>query len=506
VDLKRTLHQSWKANAERPFLVEEDQRWTFDQVIRRAVALSRLIIASDRSETGHVGIILPNSEAFVTSFFGCLAADRAAVPVNCLLSPPEAGFILEHGRVKLVLTSSAFRPLIEAIRESGGPAIEAIYLDELAAVFGEEQVHAAVASADPDMLDSGESDPERTACLLYTSGTTDLAKGVILTHGNLVANCESMRQALDIYAEDAFLCVLPLFHSFGMTTTMLLSLVAGSRMVLMRRFHPTTAVDLIEREKVTALLMVAPMFALLMRAASSNPSRLSTVRIAISGGGPLSPALGEAFHKSMGFPVFQGYGLTEAAPVVAVNYPPNYPPASVGPCVPGVRAEIRDENDQPLAVGETGEICVAGENIMRGYYRNPEETAAALDGKGWLRTGDLGYLDDKGVLYVTGRKKDLIIFGGEKIYPQEVEHTLGTHPAIAEVAIVGITDPLRNEYPKAFLVLKEGASIEERELRHWCAERMAGFKVPREFEVLDALPKNTLGKVLKRELAKQSPG
>ncbi len=503
VDLKRALYESWKTFGPNPAVIEESRRLTLDETLRRAVALSRLIAMSDSSETGHVGIVLPNSEWFVAAFLGCLAADRAAVPINCLLSPPEVVFILDHAQVRLVLTASPFRPLIEAAQQSGAGGIQAIYLDEMLAGLEPQQIAAAIAGADPTMLDCGRSDPDRTACLIYTSGTTGVAKGVMLSHRNLVANCRSMQRVLEIRPNDVFLSVLPLFHSFGLSTAMLLPLLTGSSLVLMRRFHPTTAVELIEREKVTCLLMVASMFALLMRTGSREPWRLKTVRIAISGGGPLPPALGEEFQRRMGFPVFQGYGLTEASPVVATNHPGAWKPLSVGQPIPGVRAQIRDDAGQILPPGSTGDIYVAGDNVMAGYYRNPEATAETIDPDGWLKTGDTGYLDSDGFLYVTGRKKDMIILGGEKIFPQEIEHILTTHPAIAEAAVVGISDPLRGEMPKAFLVLNEGAAVDERELRLWCAERMAAYKIPREFEVIPELPKNTLGKVLKRELLKR---
>jgi long-chain acyl-CoA synthetase len=503
VDLKRMLYRVWKENPERLCVVDEDQRWTLDQIVRRAVALSQVIASGDQSETGHVALVLPNSELFVTSFLGCLAADRAVVPINYLLTPPEVSFILDHAQVGLALTVSAFRPLMEAACQTCPIPIRVIYLDEMVATYGAEQINAAMAMAEPAALDSGESDPGRTACLVYTSGTTGVAKGVMLSHGNLVANCASVREALVIFPQDVFLAILPLFHSFGMTATMFLPLLWGASTILMRRFHPTTAVEVIEREKVTVLLMVASMFALLMRAAARDPSRLSSVRIAVSGGGPLPPALGEEFQRRMGFPIFQGYGLTEASPVVATNHPWACKPTSVGRPLPGVRTEIRDEDNNPLPADQTGEIFVAGENVMVGYYRNPEASAATIDADGWLRTGDTGYLDADGFLYVTGRKKDMIIQAGEKIFPQEIEHILVAHPSIAEAAVVGVGDPLRGESPKAFLVLREGATVDEREVRYWCAERMAGFKVPREFEVVAELPKNTLGKVLKRQLAER---
>jgi len=504
VDLKRTLYQLWKENPERPCLVDEDQRWTLDQVVRRSVALSRLIVMGDQSETGHVALILPNSEMFVTCFLGCLAADRAAVPINYLMTPPEVAFILDHAQVRLAVTVSAFRPLLEAACQACPTPVRVAYLDEMLAGFGAEQIASAVAMADPAVLDSGADDPGRTACLIYTSGTTGVAKGVMLSHGNLVANCASVREALVVYPQDVFLAVLPLFHAFGLTATLFLPLLWGASTVLMRRFHPTATIEVVEREKVTILPMVASMFALLMRVAAREPSRLSSVRMAIAGGGPLPPSLAEEFQQRLGFPIFQGYGLTEASPVVATNHPWACRPTSVGRPLPGLRVEIRDDDGKVLPAGETGEVFVAGGSVMAGYYRNPEATAATVDANGWLRTGDTGYLDADGFLYVTGRKKDMIIQSGEKIFPQEIEHILVSHPSVAEAVVVGIRDPLRGEFPKAFLVLQEGATVDERELRYWCAERMAGFKVPREFEVLAELPKNTLGKVLKRELSERA--
>jgi len=504
MDLKRALYNVWKENPDAACVVDEDRRYSFDQIVRRAVAVSRLIATSDRSDTGHVAIVLPNSESFLSVFLGCLAADRAGVPINYLMTPPEVADILAHAQVRLVITASPFRPLMEAVCQSVGDEIQPVYVDELLANLGQDQLDAALASADPAALDSGGSDPDRTACLLYTSGTTGLCKGVVLSHRNLLSNCESMRQVLEVLPSDVFLTVLPLFHSFGLSTAMLLPLLSGSRVVLMRRFHPAAVADLVEREKVTALLMVPSMFALLMRAAASNPSRLSSVRLAISGGAALPMSLADAFEQRIGFPLFQGYGLTETSPVVAANHPGVNRRGSVGRPLPDLQVEIRGDDDRPLPTDQVGEICVHGLNVMRGYFRNPEATAQAIDRDGWLRTGDIGYLDADGFLYVTGRKKDMIICGGEKIFPQEVEHVLLTHPAIAEVAVVGIADPLAGEQPRAFIVLNEGATFDERSLRHWCAQRLAGFKIPREFQVVSELPKNPLGKILRRELTKNT--
>lgn len=501
MDLKHALHRVWKGDPQKVCIIDEDKRFTVDALVRRAMAVGRLIAMRDRSETGHVGIVLPNSEAFVSAFLGCIAAGRAAVPINFLMAPPEVRFILEHSQSRLVLTVSYFRPLIEAVTAEGA-AIDPVYLDELMAALPEEQVRATLAAIDPEALAAAAPEPDRTACLIYTSGTTGVAKGVILSHRNLIANYESMHEALDIHKEDVFLSVLPLFHSFGMTTTMLLPALNGSSIVIMRRFHPATAIDLIEREGVTVLLLVAPMFALIMRMAAREPARLRTVRIAVAGGGPLAPALEKEFRAAIGFPVLQGYGLTEAAPVVSTNLHHANKPDSVGKPLPGVEAEIRDDQGRKLPPGETGDIHVRGGNIMVGYYRNPEATAISLGGDGWLATGDAGYMDEDGYVYVTGRKKEMIIFGGEKIFPQEIEHALAAHPAIAEAAVVGVSDALRVEYPKAFLVLKEGAAFDERELRRYLADRLAAFKVPREFQVAEALPKNALGKVLKHELVK----
>lgn len=501
MDLKRALLQAWNAYAEKACIVDNDQRFSFDQIVRRIVGVSQLIGGSDPSKSGHVAIILPNSELFVTCFMGCLAADRAAVPINCLLSPPEVRFIIEHSESSLVLTVSHFRPLLEQVQKECESEIVPFYIDEMLANVGAEQIAAMLEQVDPNRLDSGESDPDRTACLIYTSGTTGVAKGVVLTHKNILSNFESVQRLLDIHTTDVFLTVLPLFHVFGMTTAMILPLLSGASMVMMPRFHPGKAVELIEREKVTALLMVPSMFALIMRETAKNPERISSVRLAFSGGGPLSPALGEELRKSLGIPLYMGYGLTETSPVVSVNLAGEKTPNSVGKPIPGVEVEIRDDERNTLPPGENGAIWARGANIMREYYRNPEATSEALEDTGWLNTGDIGYLDEEGFLYITGRRKEMIIFGGEKIFPQEVEHALVAHPSVAEAAVVGVSDTLRGEIPKAFVVLNEGASFDERALRNHCADRLATFKVPREFAVVETLPKNALGKVQKHKLA-----
>jgi long-chain acyl-CoA synthetase len=307
---------------------------------------------------------------------------------------------------------------------------------------------------------------------------------------------------MTIRPDDVFLCVLPLFHSFAITAAMLLPVLSGARIVLQRRFMASQTLKLISDERVSVLMLVPAMYELLVKSQLLGKTQLGSLRYAISGGGPLSPVLEKAFEDATGFPLLNGYGLTETAPVVSVNLPQKRRLGSIGFPLPNLRVEIWDDRDQRLEHGGIGEIMVQGDNVMKGYYGLEEETRQVITKEGWLHTGDSGFLDDDGFLYITGRKKDLIICGGENIYPQEIEDVIAAHPAVELVAVVGAHDKLRGEYPKAFVKLKEDCHVSARDLKEFCRRQLASFKVPREVEFLADLPCNVLGKVLKHMLVR----
>jgi long-chain acyl-CoA synthetase len=353
----------------------------------------------------------------------------------------------------------------------------------------------------PDFVENVSSPAESVspgpALYLYTSGTTGRPKGVVLTHENLASNVASCQRAGEFDARDSFLCLLPFFHTYAITGTILLPLFHGSKMVLVDRFQPLKVMKLIEEHGISVFLAIPSMYRVL--AASDGDFNVSSVRFPISGGEPLPVAIAEAFEKRFGVPIFEGYGQTEAAPVVTLNVPGARKLGSVGRPLPGVEVAIWDEQKQPVDADVIGEIMVRGPNVMQGYFNLPEETGKTIT-NAWLHTGDLGKLDPEGFITITGRKKDLIISAGENIYPREIEEVLVLHPKVKEVAVIGVKDEVRGEVPKAFLIAHEGVSVDDKELRAFCREHLAAYKVPKHFEIVADLPRTPTGKVLKRLL------
>jgi long-chain acyl-CoA synthetase len=485
------LNKSWipeafdeavEANRSRVALVEEDKKWTFDELAADVNSIARMLQEKVPGDT--VGILLLNSERYVATLLAIWKAGKTAVPLNYLLPPQELAFIIRDSGMSALVSSQFFGQALAAIKP----------------LFGDRGV---ILMADaPDFTSSSATDsPERAyrnpALYLYTSGTTGRPKGVILSHQNLLHNVDSCGQAGEFDQRDTFLCLLPFFHTYAITGTIMLPLFNGCSMVLVDRFHPNKVLKLIEEHRISVFLAIPSMYRVL--AMAEGGFNVSSVRFPISGGEPLPMAVAEAFEKRFGVHICEGYGQTEAAPVVTLNLPGKRKLGTVGLALPGIEISIWDEAKNRLSIGEIGEIMVRGKNVMDGYYNLPEETSKAIS-DGWLHTGDLGKIDADGFVTITGRKKDLIISAGENIYPREVEEVLAQHPKVKEVAVIGVKDEVRGEMPKAFLLLHDGMTIEDKELRAFCKDKLAGYKVPKHFEVLADFPRTPTGKVLKRLL------
>jgi long-chain acyl-CoA synthetase len=448
------------------------------------------------------GIVLRNCPEFVVLSFALARIGAVAVPVNFMEKSERIAFIFNDAGVKACLSSKDFLRTLQRAREEI-PSLRHLFLREASGELpGFDRLYR-----DPLPETAGpEVGPNDLALLIYTAGTTGMPKGVMLTHHNLVVNVESCLEAFDLNREDSVLCVLPMFHSFAWTTNVLLPLRLGVKTPILEGFLPFNRVlKTIWREKVTLVCGVPPVYSTLVQKLR-GPKRLllrvlSPVRIAVSGAAPLPGEVQRRFEKIFGIPLIEGYGLTEAAPVVAVN--PRYglrKPGTVGQPVPGVELKIVDDHERELPALEVGEVCVRGENVMPGYYNRPEETREAFTADGWLKTGDLGRLDEDGYLAIVDRRKDLIIVKGLNVYPQEIEAVLESHPAVEEAAVVGIDDGSGDEEIHAFVVLASEQSVRRRELLAYCREHLAAYRMPRELEFREELPKNALGKVLKREL------
>ena len=486
-----------EANRARVGLVEEGKSWTFGELAAEVDGIARMMREKVPGDT--VGILLLNSERYVTTLLGIWKAGKTAVPLNYLLPPQELAFIIRDSGMSALVSSQFFAQALASIKPLFGD--KGLILMADASDFGKKGTESELGSKPPGFEPNSLSVPfspyRDPALYLYTSGTTGRPKGVVLTHRNLMHNMESCSQAGQFDQNDTFLCLLPFFHTYAITGTILLPLLNGCGIVLVDRFHPVKVLKLIEEHRISVFLAIPSMYRVL--AMTEGGFNVSSMRFPISGGEPLPLAVAHAFEKRFGVHICEGYGQTEAAPVVTLNVPDKRKLGTVGLALPGVEIAIWDEAKNPVDLEVIGEIMVRGANVMEGYYRLPEETAKTIT-RDWLHTGDLGKIDAEGFVTITGRKKDLIISAGENIYPREIEEVLALHPKVKEVAVIGVKDEVRGEVPKAFLLVHDGMTIEDKELRAFCRDKLAQYKVPKHFEVLADLPRTPTGKVLKRLL------
>ncbi|MGH7392165.1 MAG: long-chain-fatty-acid--CoA ligase [Candidatus Rokuibacteriota bacterium] len=453
---------------------------------RLAGALRRLGVApGDR-----VVVMLPNCPEVLQAYAGILKAGAVVVPVVFLLGPREVRHILAHAEARVVITSPELADRAEGFAGTlilvGGAAPGALTWEELTA--RERDRFEAVGRDDGDL-----------AVVLYTAGTTGQPKGVALSHHNLAANARAAASLYELDRGRWALAVLPLSHSYGLTLANA-SAILGTRAVLLRWFNPELVLETIERYRVQQMAGVPTMYVYLLNYPDAGRFDTSSMRVWGSGAAPLPVEIVEPFEKKFGGRLQEGYGLTEAAPVVSSHRMSGERRlGSVGQPIPGVQVRIVGDAERPLPPGEVGEVCVRGENVMLGYYKMPEETARTIRA-GWLHTGDMGRLDAEGFLYIVERKKDLVIRGGFNIYPREVEEALYAHPAVAEAAVVGAPDPVMGENVVAFVVLKPGQAATAEDVTAFCEARLARFKCPRQVRFVDALPKSPVGKILRKEL------
>jgi long-chain acyl-CoA synthetase len=459
----------------------------------------------------HVALICPNVPWFPIAYFGILKAGAAVVPINVLLKPREIAYHLKDSEAKacLAFEGTPEFPLASVARAGAADARcpHFIVMPRDPSAPPPADSITAIMRDTPAFLPP-RRDPHDTAVILYTSGTTGHPKGAELTHGNMVTNaiaCHDMFAPAfgGGVAQSVTLITLPLFHSTAQTAQMNAALYGGFRLVLHARFDPASVLDAFAREQVGLWIGVPTMYWALLQHAKSGADvahAAASLRVCASGGAPLPVEVLHQFEATFGVRVLEGYGLSETSPVVAFNQLQRpSKPGTVGLPIFGVDVRCLDEHDNPLPPGERGEVVVRGPNVMKGYFARPEATAEAIRG-GWFRTGDIGQFDADGYLSIVDRKKDMILRGGFNVYPREIEDVLMTHPAVGQVAVVGVPDERLGEEIKAYVVRKTGATVTPDELVAWCREQMASFKYPRIMEFRDSLPVSATGKILKREL------
>ncbi len=447
----------------------------------QAHAIARGLAARVRAQTDRprFGILAPTSTAGAIAVLAGWYAGRVPVPLNFLLAPAELANISADADLDFALTVELFEPLAKQL------GLHTLRLDRDSLTPGDAPAPAA--------------STDDTATVIYTSGTSGDPKGVCLTFGNLLANSRACIEHTRMTPDHVFLSTLPQFHSFGLTPMTVVPLLLGASAWYLPRFSAVAVTAEIAARRVSIFMGTASMYAALARLKDPTPADFASLTLAISGGEPLPLTVRDAVHSRLGVSILEGYGLTEASPVVTFNTPWASRLGSVGRPLPGVSLTIAGSDGAAHSAGEDGEILVRGPSVMAGYLNKPRPTAEAIrDGALW--TGDVGRLDADGYLFITGRSKDLIIVGGENVYPREIESVLADHPAVAEAVVVPAPDRLRGETPVAFVVLREGATTTDAELRGFCRGRLAPYKIPSAVRIVPELPRGPTGKVHKRAL------
>lgn len=486
----------------------KDRRLTYGELQEQVEKWAAVLHGRGVRAGDAFGLVMRNSPEFVVTFFALVRLGARAVPINFLLKADEIAFIFEDAGVVGVITQPPFVKNVLAARRQL-PALRDVILtgDRKEDLLSFNQL---LASAPPVGDVPRAADAEAPAMIIYTSGTTGRPKGAMLTHRNFIGNVEQCVAMVKLSPKDVFLCLLPMFHSFAWTVCVLVPAYLGCKIVIVESIQPFgDVIRQIMRQRASIFVAVPPIYAALLRVPFWWPLRfLNPLRLCISGAAALPTAVQKKFEGKFGIPLLEGYGLTEASPVVTLNPEKRRVPGSVGQALPGITLKIIDEQGQPLPIGEAGEICLRGANVMKGYYRQVEATRQSFldDQHEWLRTGDIGYLDPEGYLHISDRKKDLIIVKGLNVYPKEVEDVLLEHAAVAEAAVIGLADETGDEIIRAYVTLKENASAERAELLKWCREKLASYKCPKDVEIRRELPKNTLGKILKRTLRQEAAG
>jgi len=488
MNLATAFEISAKKNATKTALFWGDRQYSFEELLAETSRVAGYVQHVLGVEPGdRVGLWLKNCQEFIPALFGILQAGGVVVPINNFLKPPEVSFILADAGADVLVTDATLAAGLPALKESR-PDLRCAEVEMFAG--GALEIEPVVSPV------REESD---LAVIIYTSGTTGRSKGAMLSNGNLLHNVESCRLVLRYVNGDRMAVLLPLFHSYMLTVGVFLPMLVGGSIVLVRSLHPPRNVlqEIIQWE--ASILPAIPQFFRSLVSAPALPP-MPALRMCISGAAPLPVQILKEFAAKFPFPLIEGYGLSEASPVVAKN-PLNgvRKAGSIGLPIPNVEMSIQDDAGHLLDPGEIGELCVRGGNVMLGYWNQPEETAKVMRGH-WLLTGDVGYRDADGYYFITDRKKDMLIVNGINVYPRELEEIIYQFPGVKEAAVIGMPDSRKGEQPVAYVVSNEGTPVEEKALLQFVRSKLADYKIPRRVVFLTELPRNATGKILKTTL------
>ena len=500
-NISTLLEQRVRNAPEKPFLISEadGRQFTYTQFRDAVNRTASMLLAHQIGKGDVVSLLMPNSAEYIIAYFACWKLGLLAGPVNSLLKEHEIEFVMNNSEAKAILVNSEFRERIENIR-AHLPHLRSVitFDDEVEATRGR---YAGLRPA--STLEACA--PDDDAIIIYTSGTTGRPKGCLLTHGNLIANARQIREWLHFTERDRLLTIMPLFHMNAVSVTTMSALYAGGSTVISPKFSASKFWNIISDYQITSFGSVATMLAMLLNTYPGGvPAGLQTnqLRFAMCGSAPVPAEVMKKFEATFNCPVVEGYGLSESTCRSTFNPPDERRrPGSCGQPI-GNEMKVVNDDDNEVADGELGEIVLRGENILKGYFKDEEATRRAFRG-GWFHTGDIGYRDKDGFFYIVDRKSDMIIRGGENIYPREIDEVLYQHPAVAAAATIGISDQLYGEEVTAFIVLKVATSVTEEELIEFCRAQVADYKCPKTIHFVREIPKGPTGKLLKRELTAQ---
>jgi len=482
---------------DKPALIYKDQPVTYSQLLTRVNKLAHALKKLGIKRDDKVAIMLNNCPEFMVAYFACAYLGAVAVPVNIFYKERELEYLLRDSDSVALVTNPAFAEHFSKITNKP-PLFKHLIINGAYREGLELSRLEAEAPSTPFKAQCKEKDVVE---ILYTSGTTGVPKGTMLTHSNLFFHADTIVSLLQLGDNDRALMVVPAFHGFGITV-MLCSLVTGTSFVLLDPFNPVEIFEQVQKHKVTFVPMVVAMYFMLINHPERGKYDLSSLRIGISGASAMPAQLMKDATSALNITILEAWGLTECSASATMQRSGlSYKQGSVGLAYPGVKVGVMDESGNLLAAGEVGELVIQGPIVMKGYYKKPKETAETLRG-GWLHTGDMGYYDKDGYFFMVDRKKELINVGGEKVFPREVEELMYKHPSVADAVLVPQKDDRLGEVPVAIVVPKPGATLTEKEMTDFLGDKLARFKVPRHVYILQQVPRNPVGKILKKELVK----
>jgi len=467
-------------------------------VLRQQVASMRGALRAEGVVPGdRVALLCGNSRYFVVSYLAIIGIGAIAVPLNPTSPTPELERELAVVDPKVAVIEPAAESAWAGIDKAKLPSLKLVVTTDGSSISNGKSIDAMLNASPVDVVDVR---PDTPAVYMFTSGTAGSPKAAVLTHCNLATNIEQVDEVESITKSDVFYGVLPLFHIFGLNVVVGCALSMGACVVLVQRFDPATAAETIVERGVTVVPGVPSMWAAFAQMPELPADAFAGVRMALSGAAKLPEAIADHLHRRFGLKVYEGYGLTEAAPVVTTSVGDDWIPGSIGQPLPGINVRLVDEDGDDVLVGDTGEVWVNGLNVFVGYLNDAEATNRALTPDGWLRTGDIGVVDENGRLFLVDRAKDLIIVSGFNVFPAEVESVISQHPHVKEVAVVGTPHPHTGETVRAYVVTRDAVHLDEDALVDFCRSRLARYKCPTKVLLVDQIPKNVSGKVLRHSL------